>query len=168
MKARSLTLLVVIASITFACSAERRPAEAPSAGAADARREAPSDASGPAGPSPPPPAPGTQSIAPRQPSSAPVDERSGRTASLMQARDEIEASQRELDVAGGDCRNACRALGSMDRAAGRLCGLAQSDDEQRRCGEAKTRVFSSRDRVKNTCGSCPDVSVDRNAPIPSR
>lgn len=91
-----------------------------------------------------------------------------RSAAMSQATGEIEASQRELDVAGGDCRNACRALGSMDRAAGRLCGLAQSNDEVRRCGDAKTKVYSARDKVRNTCGTCPDVSVERNAPIPSK
>jgi hypothetical protein len=87
---------------------------------------------------------------------------------MSQASSEIEASQRELDVAGGDCNNACRALGSMDRAAGRLCGLAQAEEEHRRCGDAKSRVQSARDKVRATCGACPDVSVDRNAPIPSR
>jgi hypothetical protein len=86
---------------------------------------------------------------------------------MTQASNDIEASQRELDVAGGDCRNACRALGSMDRAAGRLCGLAQSADEVRRCGDAKSRLYSARDKVRNTCGSCADTSVDRNAPVPS-
>lgn len=90
-----------------------------------------------------------------------------RTAALRQASSEIEASQRELDVAGGDCRNACRALGSMDRAAGHLCGLAQSTDEQRRCGEVTMSVRNARDKVKRMCGSCPDVSVDRGAPVPS-
>ena len=93
---------------------------------------------------------------------------SSRALALSQAGTEVESSQRELDVAGGDCRNACRALGSMDRAAGRICSLAQSEDEQRRCGDAKTRVYSARDKVRTTCGTCPDVSVDRTAPIPSR
>ena len=91
-----------------------------------------------------------------------------RSAALRQASSDIDASQRELDVAGGDCRNACRALGSMDRAAGRLCGLAQSSDEQRRCEDAKVRVYSARDKGRNTCGTCPDVSVERSAPVPSR
>ena len=112
-----------------------------------------------AGPQPSQPGTASGSFAPPPPN---------RTIALSQASNDIESAQRELDVAGGDCRNACRALGSMDRAAGRLCGLAQSSDEQRRCGDAKTRVYSARAKVKNTCGSCPDVSVDRDAPIPSR
>jgi hypothetical protein len=125
-------------------------------------------------PAPPPPpspeaAPATPSTAakPRQPNgggTAPTD----RSLALRAASSEIEASQRELDISGGDCRNACRALGSMDRAAGRLCELAQGADEGSRCGDAKQRVYSARDRVRTSCGSCPNgPSVDRAAPIPS-
>jgi hypothetical protein len=56
----------------------------------------------------------------------------------------------------------------MDRAAGRLCALAEGDGEARRCTEARQRVYSARDRVKTTCGECPGgPSVDRAAPIPS-
>jgi hypothetical protein len=89
-------------------------------------------------------------------------------ATVAAAASDLESSQRELDVAAGDCRNACRALGSMDRAAGRLCELAQ-DSEARRCDDAKQRVYSARDRVKNTCGSCPNgPSVDRKDPVPSK
>ncbi len=90
-----------------------------------------------------------------------------RVQALQSAANEVESSQRELDVAAGDCRNACRALGSMDRAAGRLCGLTQAD-ETRRCDDAKRRVYSARDRVKATCGLCENgAAVDRSAPIPS-
>jgi hypothetical protein len=87
---------------------------------------------------------------------------------LQSAANEVDSSQRELDVAAGDCRNACRALGSMDRAAGRLCELSQGESELRRCDDAKRRVYSARDRVKTTCGGCPNgPSVERTAPIPS-
>lgn len=91
-----------------------------------------------------------------------------RSMALQSASREIEASQRELDVAGSDCRNACRALGSMDRAAGRLCALSQGDEPQR-CDDAKQRVYSARDRVRSTCGTCADgTTVERAAPVPSR
>jgi hypothetical protein len=87
---------------------------------------------------------------------------------LRSASSEVESSQRELDLAGSDCRNACRALGSMDRAAGRLCELSQGPDEGNRCNDAKQRVYSARDRVRTSCGSCPNgPSVERAAPIPS-
>lgn len=167
------TITVVMAMGLAACAAGRKGAEAPPA-AAPAEPAASGYAQQPA-------TPGRASTSPDDakpppPSSQPSTPTAGgpfapaprnRAAALNQASTDIEASQRELDVAGGDCRNACRALGSMDRAAGRLCGLAQSSEEIHRCDDVKTRVYAARDKVRNTCGSCPDVSVDRNAPIPS-
>lgn len=175
-------ILTAIGPLLFlvACASSKReaaPAQAP-----------PAPQQGYASPAPGLSAPesaATQSISPKadrsdalpaQPSAAPPPTPTAgpfapppsRAAALSRAATEIDASQRELDVAGGDCRNACRALGSMDRAAGRLCALSQSNDEVRRCGDAKVRVYSARDKVRNTCGTCDDVSVERNAPIPSR
>lgn len=123
----------------------------------------------PGSPPPPPPAPSPEA-APGAPATPATPGGGGmdRGAALRAASSDVESSQRELDVAGGDCRNACRALGSMDRAAGRLCELSQSADEGRRCSDAKQRVYSARDRVRTTCGTCPNgPSVDRAAPIPS-
>jgi hypothetical protein len=117
-----------------------------------------------AAPASPPPPPAAAPRPEPQASTTP----SNRGAVMAQASRDVETSQRELDVAGGDCNNACRALGSMDRAAGRLCALSQTNDEVRRCNDAKNRVYSARDKVRNTCGTCADVSVDRSAPIPSR
>lgn len=134
------------------------PAKAQSAGypeSADAK---------PGQPAPPPPSSptttspqgGAQPIAP------------GRSTALARAGSDFDAAQRELDVAAGDCRNACRALASMDRAAGHLCELAQASEETRRCDDARRRVLSARERVKQTCGGCPGgPSVERNDPIPS-
>ncbi|MBX3212674.1 MAG: hypothetical protein KF850_11620 [Labilithrix sp.] len=160
-------LAVALGAGLVACASSPRksaesPASAPPAAgyAAQPVEGAPSPDADAAGPSSPAP----QAAAPGQYAPPPPN----RSIALGRASNEIEASQRELDVAGGDCQNACRALGSMDRAAGRLCGLAQSSDEQRRCGDAKGRVYSARDKVRSTCGTCPDVSVDRNDPVPSR
>ncbi|MBX3220063.1 MAG: hypothetical protein KF795_06050 [Labilithrix sp.] len=169
--AQSLLVCVIGAGLVACASGAKRSAEAPAsappaaAGYPQPAYQAPSpaaDADAMREPSPAQPSAGPQT--PGQYAPPPPN----RSVALGQASNDIEASQRELDVAGGDCRNACRALGSMDRAAGRLCGLAQSNDEQRRCGDAKARVYSARDKVRNTCGSCPDVSVDRTDPIPSR
>jgi hypothetical protein len=91
-----------------------------------------------------------------------------REAALGKARSELDEAQRELDVATSDCFAACRALGSMDRATGHLCGLALDGDERSRCEDAKTKLRGARDKVKTTCGTCPGgVTVDRNAPVPS-
>lgn len=132
-------------------------------------------------PPPPPPAPPPSSEAapttpsasststPAQPNGGAGGTATSRSAAIQSASREVESSQRELDVAGSDCRNACRALGSMDRAAGRLCTLSQGDGEPQRCEDAKRRVYSARDRVKTTCGTCADgTTVERAAPIPSR
>lgn len=174
MKRTATCSIVVLGALVGACAAsERKKAEAPASSPADADGAA---APGAYAAPPPPPAQAapaavvpTPESAPSKAGTSPTEAKpASRAVALGQAANEVTTAQRELDVAGGDCNNACRALGSMDRAAGRLCGLAQSDDEMRRCGEAKTRVYSARDKVRNTCGTCPDVSVDRSAPIPSR
>ncbi len=119
---------------------------------------------------PPPPSPEAAPATPAAPAapSGGGAAASQRSLALRAAATEVESSQRELDVAGSDCRNACRALGSMDRAAGRLCELSQGSDETNRCSDAKQRVYSARDRVRTSCGCCPNgASVDRAAPIPS-
>jgi hypothetical protein len=149
----------------------------PSGGAAPEVSKAPPYSQTPQ-PPPPPPAPPPGEAAPATPSasSTPAQPNGGaggtatsRSLAIQSAAREVESSQRELDVAGSDCRNACRALGSMDRAAGRLCTLSQGDGEPQRCDDAKRRVYSARDRVKTTCGTCADgTTVDRAAPIPSR
>jgi len=103
-----------------------------------------------------------------EPPGSPSGGAPARAAELRTAASTVESSQRELDVAAGDCRNACRALGSMDRATGRLCELASGGDEVRRCEDARRSVYTARDRVKATCGDCQgSPSVERRDPIPS-
>lgn len=116
-------------------------------------------------------APPAQAPAPPPPQAAPGAQGApapllSRQAALAQASRDLDAAGRELDVAAGDCRNACRALASMDRAAGRICALEGRGEQ--RCDGAKDTLRSSRDRVKQTCGECAGgPSVDRDAPIPS-
>jgi len=178
-----MTLSCGVVLLVSACAAERASksppaaADAPPASAAGQASPAQQPQPFPSQQAPMPGMPGqppdanhqpTTPVTPPQASGGPFATPPNRTVAMGQAANEIESSQRELDVAGGDCRNACRALGSMDRAAGRLCNLAQSPDETRKCSDAKTRVYSARDKVRNTCGTCPDTSVDKNAPVPSR
>ena len=180
-RAALVSLVAGAALLASACATASKAPSSPGARATDGFGYGASGAQPQQGypsPSPPPPpgapapaqspeaAPSTPS-APAQPAggaSAPTD----RSLALRAASSEVESSQRELDVAGSDCRNACRALGSMDRAAGRLCELSQSSDDGTRCRDAKKRVYSARDRVRTNCGSCPNgPSVERTAPIPS-
>jgi len=187
-----LTGVLVIAATCAGCAAATKSGAAPAAepGAAQGSGQPGYPSGGSqvsqappyAQPPPPPPSPTTPSSEatpttpatsstpkPAQPSGAGAGTGTSRSVAIQSASREVEASQRELDVAGSDCRNACRALGSMDRAAGRLCELSQGDGEPQRCEDAKRRVYSARDRVKTTCGTCADgTTVERAAPIPSR
>lgn len=164
--ARGAIVLVLVAGCA---AAPKSPSQEPAAPASAATAEGSS--STPAGypQATPEPAPSPEP-APVSPADkgAPKQDAPGASRSSVEVRGELDRAQRELDIAGGDCRNACRALGSMDRAAGRLCELARSSDERDRCGEASTKVKTARDKVKRTCGSCPDVTVERDAAIPSR
>jgi hypothetical protein len=115
-------------------------------------------------PNQPYPSTGAASAQP-QPGTAPVPVPPPPPPSAGGTMVEVERAQRELDLASGDCTTACRALASMDRAAGRVCAMS---DEQSRCEDAKGRVRSARAQVKKACGSCPNgPSVDDQAPIPS-
>jgi hypothetical protein len=77
-----------------------------------------------------------------------------REASLRRSRNEFESARRELESSAGDCTAACRALASMERAAGRLCSLASEPSEQRQCEDAKDRLERARARVRGSCGPC--------------
>jgi hypothetical protein len=50
------------------------------------------------------------------------------------------------------CATACQAFASMQRAAGRLCGLAGEDDP--RCERAMGRVARAAELVRNACPEC--------------
>lgn len=172
--ARAITGIALAALLAACAAASKAQPASPQSEASPGHATPPSSPSSPyaqAPPAPPPPPapqpqPGTSPMPPAQPGGAAPPQ--PRALAIQSAANEVETSQRELDVAAGDCRNACRALGSMDRAAGRLCGLTQGDPETRRCDDARQRVYSARDRVKATCGQCEGgPSVERSAPIPS-
>lgn len=81
---------------------------------------------------------------------------------------EVDRFEAELLQAGSDCREACRALGSMDRACGGLCSLSRGTSEAPLCSTATKRLLAARDSVKRACGACPNgPSVERFAPVPS-
>jgi hypothetical protein len=103
------------------------------------------------------------------PTSAPSDANDRRVRALRAARTEVDQAQRDLEASMSDCANACRALGSMERATGHLCDLATDRDDRRRCEDAKTAVLRAREKIRAACGSCPNgPSLDKTAPIPSR
>jgi len=167
--------MISVAVMLAACAADRRDAKSPeSKPAADAAKQENAPSTPQAGyggqpgaypqqPAPPPPTPSTAASGQAQPGQP------GPQMALSQASDDIDKAQRELDVAASNCQNACRALGSMDRAAGKVCTLTREDASHDRCDDAKRRLLTARDRVRNTCGGCPDnqPAVNRDAPIPS-
>lgn len=155
------SLAVMLAALAAqGCSADR-PAASPTAPPSPSRSMG-SPAAEPAAAYPPQASPPSAPAGGAVPSAGATDAHPDAPAAR-----ELDKSERELAVAAGDCTTACRALGSMDRAAGHLCSLHGSTDAPR-CTDAKTRVYSARAKVKSTCGSCPGgPSVESDAPIPS-
>ena len=136
-----------------------RPADTAAYGQGGVPRADDGKPSQPNYPSAPPPPPGAP---------AGMAQPGSRALVMRQAAIELDVAEREILVASGDCRSACRALGSMDRATGHLCELAVEPDDRDRCDDAKAKLLVARDRVRSTCGSCPGgASVERAAPIPS-
>ncbi|MEZ4261345.1 MAG: hypothetical protein R3B36_19870 [Polyangiaceae bacterium] len=166
---RAVASGLVLALTLVACGAERKAAQSPAtASSPPAADDGAAEAATPADrayaqPPPPPPAPGT-APSPAQPGGGMF----GLRPQIAAAARDVDVASRELDVAAGDCQAACRALGSMDRSAGRICELARGTDETQRCDEAKRRVLGARDKVRATCGACPGgPSLERGAPVPS-
>jgi len=119
------------------------PAEAAPSTSAPATSALPGGDQGPTAPAPASATAGT--------AEAPRDRELQRRA----ARAELDRAQADLDAGAGDCPAACRALGSMERAAAHLCALVDGPDDQRRCDDARQRVLAARDRVQHACGPCP-------------
>jgi hypothetical protein len=88
-------------------------------------------------------------------STEPPDSERRRQAALRAARAEVELAERDLDATtSNDCSMACRALASLERAAGHLCDLATEADDRRRCEDAKGKDLRARDKIKVACGVC--------------
>ncbi len=192
MKRESLVVLAVGLALTAACgggSSAKAPASAsdysgnrPNADSDDAPPPAMAKTTATASAAPPPMAPNdgdpttarpTNGQAPTpqtySPGNAPpppvapqnggaVDaRRSWALATLGDSENQIQASLKE-------CTTACKALASMERAAKTLCDLGAPDE----CSRAKARVDAAREKVKKSCGSCPNgPSVIPGAPIPT-
>ncbi len=154
----TLAATILVLAATGCGAAPRQSAAAPAAPMSPASAEAQNDvaaaapATAPLDGSSTPPAPAT--VAP----SADGRDHSGPDG-------DFERAARTIDAAPADCRQACRALASMDRACGQLCQL----DADQTCGDDKARLRSARRRVRTSCGSCPDgTSVEPDGPIPQR
>jgi hypothetical protein len=65
-------------------------------------------------------------------------------------------------TASGDCQTACRALGSMRRAAERICMLEPGP----RCDAARSKASDATRRVHDACPDCT-IAGDTFAPAPA-
>jgi hypothetical protein len=106
---------------------------------------APADASSVAPEAPPSPA---------APAAESITQEFTRRVPVAEARSELARAEAALEASANDCAAACRALASMSRAVDHLCALVSSPDDQRRCDDAKRRMASARERVRQTCGAC--------------
>lgn len=163
MKRVATLLLVVVAGCAAAERKEAKSsADAPQQGypgSAAQTATTPSQPKAEYAPPPPPVQPGQSGQPSPYPTTPPL------SPEMRIATESLESSKREIETAGAQCKDACRALGSMDRAAGRICGMEPGD----RCDDAKQKLYSARDRVRSSCGKCDDgTATDRNAPVPSR
>jgi hypothetical protein len=75
---------------------------------------------------------------------------------LVEAWHEFERAAEELKASGSDCERACQALGSMQRAATRICALEPASRKGSRCPEARERLAKARQQVSSSCGVCPE------------
>lgn len=92
----------------------------------------------------------------------PSDARAGDDELMRLFEDFTVAESLALSGQAG-CEHACQALRSMMRSAERLCAMAQSDQEQRICTEARRRVRDAREFVRSSCQRCvdgPDLDED--------
>src|SRR5204863_2799382 len=110
---------------------------------------------------PPPPAAAPTPVAPEPPAGAREPSREAPGAADPQARyyrasAQLTEARRQFDIAAGqrDCANACRALDSMERAAGQICEVARSTEERRTCRDAQDQVSTARERTRNAGGRC--------------
>ena len=83
------------------------------------------------------------------PTPTPVDD-------VPHAQAKFEESAQLFTNAGTDCSKMCKALASMERAAGHLCDLVKDGvaTDKKKCTDAKARLDHARDRVMSTCGGC--------------
>jgi hypothetical protein len=77
-------------------------------------------------------------------------------ATLDEAQRDFEQRWQSFQAAGNDCVTLCKALSSMKRAADHLCAMSDSggDADKKRCSDAKDKVATASNKVKETCGGC--------------
>jgi uncharacterized protein (TIGR03382 family) len=75
---------------------------------------------------------------------------------------EATIARDEETLATRDCVEACRALGSMRRAADKLCQIEPGP----KCTDARARVKAAVDRVRKACPECAAATTEVDGPAP--
>jgi hypothetical protein len=70
--------------------------------------------------------------------------------SIGVARSDLESNANAVELGSSDCQAACKALASFERAANRLCLVAEPQE----CSEARVRFDRARRAVMTQCGGC--------------
>jgi hypothetical protein len=131
------------------CAAGAAPAETPSV--APAEKQAPDeDHDGAEAPA----SGGDAYQYAQPPGSAKEEQVHTETLSLGGALDLFEKLDTQLASGVVDCGNACKALGSMQRAMDRICELTGPDDPEKRCQSAREKAKAARERVEKHCPDC--------------
>jgi len=91
------------------------------------------------------------------------DESSSKMAEAQADFDEIDQSLAK--ASGNDCVTMCKALQSLARAAERICALAQSDSDKKRCTDARARLEEAERRVRVACPACSATPPPTSPPI---
>jgi hypothetical protein len=91
---------------------------------------------------------------PAPPADAPVSPSPmpGQPTGIPGAQGDSPSPMRAPESRASRCAVACSALGSMRRAADRLCELQGENDDA--CTDARSRVERSQTRVRRSCPSC--------------
>lgn len=98
---------------------------------------------------PRPAQPGAPSGYPSGTGSMPGPADAARTRALL----EWEQAWVELEAPWRECRLACRALLSLERATSHICELGQPKAPP--CEDARARLGQAKERVKSQCQACP-------------
>jgi hypothetical protein len=75
------------------------------------------------------------------------------TPALVTELARLDRAEAMLGTSLRDCAEACRALGSMKRAAGHVCEI-EPPPGSGRCQDARRRVADASERVRQICGEC--------------
>ncbi len=146
---------LVTVALSTGCGGGSPPPKSPPS--SDSDHDGTPDREGPSRAEPTPTYPASPyPVGPAQPGAAGVVEIDDQRQA---ARLDVERAGQELESGLGDCAKACRALRSMERATVHLCDLATDLEDRRRCEDAKSRILKASDRIRSSCGVCPDGRV---------